>query len=173
MKRIRGREETIFVGIDNGVSGTIGIIDTYVNKTYFLKTPHKSEQSATKKKQKIGRIRHEEFYRILVRHTLRRNAKLILERPFTGKFNKANTSAGRALESMLIAIERLELSFRYADSKEWQKQLLPKGVKGSENLKEASMQIGCRMFPEHRVLIEEHGDADGLLLAEHLRREYI
>lgn len=58
----------------------------------------------------------------------------------------------------------------YCDSKHWQRILLPKGAKGPE-LKKASMDIGCRLFPEHEKLIRKHKDADGLLIAEWARRE--
>ena len=96
--------------------------------------------------------------------------KVFLERPFTGKFNKANVSAARALESTLIALERMELPFEYVDSKEWQKEMLPKGIKGTPELKKASLDIGCRLFPKHKEKIKKHGDADGLLIAEYYRR---
>ena len=40
----------------------------------------------------------------------------------------------------------------YIDSKEWQKELLPSGCKGEE-LKTASRDIGCRLFPKYKDLI--------------------
>jgi len=49
--------------------------------------------------------------------------------------------------------------------------LLPQGIKGDE-LKVASKDIGCRLFPEHTELIVKHKDADGILIAEYCRRKF-
>jgi hypothetical protein len=58
----------------------------------------------------------------------------------------------------------------YMDSGAWQKVLLPAGVKGAPKLKKASKDVGLRMFPMHAEIINEHGDADALLIAEWARR---
>lgn len=169
--RTRGDRTGIYVGIDNGVSGTIGAIYELSGDYFFQKVPVKSEQSYTKKKQNITRINHNRLY-LDLRFMMGENnecARVMMERPFTGQFNKANTSAGRALESTLIALERLNISFQYMDSKEWQKHLLPRGLKGGD-LKKASLDIACRLFPKYRDLIVAHGDGDGILIAEYLRR---
>jgi hypothetical protein len=62
------------------------------------------------------------------------------------------------------------LPYEYTDSKKWQTMLLPQGIKGSDELKKASFDIGCRMFPQHSDLIKRHKDADGILIAEYCRR---
>ena len=49
--------------------------------------------------------------------------------------------------------------------------MLPKGIEGSAELKKASKDIGCRLFPSQADLINKHKDADGLLIAEWARRE--
>jgi hypothetical protein len=82
------------------------------------------------------------------------------------RFN-ATLSAIRALEATLIALEQAQWPYEYIDSKEWQKELLPKGLKGSDELKNASLDIGKRLFPELNI----KKDADGLLIAEYLRRK--
>jgi hypothetical protein len=79
----------------------------------------------------------------------------------------ASMSAVRCLEATLIAIEEVGFSYQYVDSKEWQKLLLPKGLKGSDELKKASFDVGKRMFPTLAI----KKDADGLLIAEYLRRK--
>ena len=56
----------------------------------------------------------------------------------------------------------------YVDSKEWQKVMLPKGVKGSEELKKSSLDIGNRLFPQFEE--NKHKDRDSLLMAEWARR---
>ena len=47
-------ENKLYIGIDNGVTGTIGCI--YNNKTWFFETPVKTEQNYTKAKANISRI---------------------------------------------------------------------------------------------------------------------
>ena len=83
----------------------------------------------------------------------------------------ASVSAIRALEATLIIVELLEIPYIYVDSKEWQRELLPKGCKG-DALKTASKDIGCRLFPQHKELIIKHKDADGILMAEYCRRKF-
>ncbi|MDA3809619.1 MAG: hypothetical protein PF518_04730 [Spirochaetaceae bacterium] len=82
----------------------------------------------------------------------------------------ATLSAIRCLEATIIAFEMYDIPYQYCDSKQWQKELLPAGIKGTPELKKASADIGCRLFPEHEELIQKHGDADGLLIAEWARR---
>lgn len=158
-----------YIGIDNGVSGTIGILGAPISPQ-FIYTPVKSELNYTKKKSNITRINTS-----LLKSTLSQfKPKMVLiERPMVNPSRfQATSSALRALEATLIVLEELNLPYQYIDSKEWQKELLPSGIKGSANLKEASKQIGCRLFPEFCSEIEEHGDADGLLIAEYCRRHY-
>lgn len=173
MIRTRGdkKKERFYIAFDNGVSGTIGIINSHGNSN-FLKTPSYSEQSFTKKKQKISRIKHNEIYDML---SLFHGSSVMigLENPMENSRRfKASISGARAVESTLIAIERLDLPYQYIYSKDWQKVMLPKGTKGKDECKKASMQIACRLFPQHRELIEKHKDGDGLLMAEYLRRGY-
>jgi hypothetical protein len=158
-----------YIGIDNGVSGTIGIIYSH-GKTEFVKTPVKKEQSYTKKKQEISRVVIQDLYEIL---NIPTDVFALVERPMVNgtRFN-ASMSAVRALEATLNILELLDIPYQYIDSKEWQKELLPNGVKGSEELKKASKDIGCRLFPQHRELIEKHKDADGILIAEYAKRHF-
>ncbi len=157
----------IYIGIDNGVTGSIGIITENKN-ALFWKTPCFMEQSYTKAKGNISRIDHGKLYKLLSGYT---NPKVYLERPMVNPMRfKSSVSAIRALESTLIVVETLEMPHEYIDSKQWQKELLPKGVKGAPELKKASLDIGCRLFPKLKKDIIKHGDADGLLIAEWARR---
>jgi hypothetical protein len=160
--------KNIYVAIDNGTTGTIGLIRE--GQILFTKVPTKSEQNYTKKKGNITRIDVSELVNLL--KPLEGDKPFaIIERPFVNpKMFKATISAVRALEAVLNVLEFLRIPYRYIDSKEWQKEMLPEGTKGTPALKKASMDIGCRLFPEHREAIEKHGDADGLLMAEYLRR---
>ena len=155
----------IYIGINNGVSGSMGII-TELDSFFYL-MPVKKELSYTKKKQFVSRIDGVELKKILQRFIL--SPTIALERPMVnpGRF-KATQSAMRALEAVLIVIELLEIPYRYIDSKEWQKVLLPIGLKGDVELKKASLDIGRRLFPQHANNFKK--DADGMLIAEYLRR---
>lgn len=161
----------VFCGIDNGVSGTIGIIDE--TGVEFIKTPVKSEQNYTKKKGNITRVNVKEL-KTFIQDTLNfvnpNDVIVAIERPMVNPTRfQATTSALRALEATLNCIEELELPYIYLDSKEWQKELLPKGVTGTD-LKKASLDIGARLFPQFKDF--KHEDRDGLLMAEFLRRKY-
>lgn len=158
----------IAIGIDNGVTGTIGIITP--EEIVFFDTPIKKELNYTKTVQNISRIDHERLYYILKTFEAI-PCKILLERPFTGQNIKTVQSAMRALESTLVIIELLKIPYDYIDSKEWQRALLPQGLKGTADLKKASKQIGIRLFPQFKEEIEKHGDADGLLIAEYCKRQ--
>jgi len=172
-KKKSNDDAMVFIGIDNGI-GTIGIIEQ--SKTWTsaknIKTPIKKELNYTKAKQNISRLKYDEFKRLLERYIENNyTVKIGLERPMVnpGRF-KATVVAVRILEAMLIAIEELNLPFEYIDSRQWQKVLLPHGVKGSAELKKAGIQIAGRLFP--RLKLSFRPDADGILIAEYLRRKY-
>ena len=164
----------IYIGIDNGVSGSLAYLGKDV--VYFQPTPCRVEQNYTKKKAKITRIDtvaleslfSEWFFRWITSIYVPR---VIFERPYVNpKGFKATVSALRALEAMLIMVEYFNLSYVYVDSKQWQREMLPKGLKGTAELKKASMDIGIRLFPELKGAIRKHKDADSLLMAEWARR---
>ena len=155
-----------YIGVDNGTTGSIGILAD--GKTLYVHTPTKKELSYTKKKQYISRIDTAKLADLLDEFAMD-NAIAILERPLVnpGRF-KATVSGVRALEATLIVLEMLKVPYQYIDSKEWQKALLPSGLKGNE-LKKASLEVGKRLFPQ--VDFSGFKDADGLLIAEYARRK--
>lgn len=157
---------TIHIGIDNGVTGSLGII---TGETASLhKTPTFSEQSYTKTKQNITRIDTKKLFNLLNFEggDSPIHLRCLIERPMVnpGRF-KATVSAIRALEATIIVLEQLSIPYEYIDSKEWQRALLPKGCE-KEELKKAAVDIAKRLFPS----VECNGDADGLLIAEYCRR---
>lgn len=157
----------IWIGIDNGTSNaSIGIIRD--NGSYSLESmPTRRELSYTKKKQWITRIDYQELYTLLA-HECRQQTQIAIERPMVNPQRfKASTSALRALEAVLIVIEQHNLAHIYVDSKQWQKMLLPSGLKTDE-LKRASLSRGRELFPG---LENKLKDYDGLLIAEYLRRK--
>jgi len=159
-----------YIGIDNGVSGSIGIVSSDLDfKPIMIKTPVFSQQNYTKAKANINRIDTKKLKEFLLPYS--KNCFLMLERPLVnpGRF-KATTSALRALEATLIVIEDLNIPFSYIDSKQWQKELLPSGLKGKE-LKTASVDIRCRLFPHLLETIKSQKDGDGILIAEYIKRQ--
>lgn len=153
-----------YIGIDNGVTGTITIIGD--GKVIHFPMPVKSEQSYTKAKQNITRIDYRGLREVLLRNGCTASgAFCLLERPMVnpGRF-KATVSAIRALEATLIVLEQLSISFQYIDSKQWQKALLPQGLDKGD-LKKAAIDVARRLFPEIKTK-----DADSLLIAEYARR---
>ena len=164
----------LYIGIDNGVTGTIGVMaDGY---SQFALTPVKKEPSYTVAKKTITRIEA-----VVLKAYLKQvmaeygcgpeSALAVLERPLINPTRfSASMSASRALEAVLCVLEDLEIPRMYIDSKKWQKDMLPKGVTGSDELKKASLDIASRLFPQHGPAIKKHKDGDGILIAEWARR---
>lgn len=164
----------LYIGIDNGTSGTIGILGEHNN--LFIETPIIKEQSYTKKKEMISRVDINRLYEILTRAMQYEECEpsdcmVVMERPLInpGMF-KTSMNASRTLEAELCVVEMLSIPHVYIDSKQWQREMLPKGIKGSAELKKASKDIGIRMFPAHTELIARHKDADGILIAYWARK---
>jgi hypothetical protein len=152
-----------YIGIDNGTSGSVGIIGP--EGTKFFSMPIFTELSYTKEKKNITRINTEILKSNIMFLT---NPIVLFERPMVnpGRF-AATLSAMRALEATLIIIEQLGYARMYVDSKEWQSVMLPNGLKG-EQLKVASKDIGKRLFPQFATAYKK--DADSILIAEWARR---
>ena len=170
-KKIKVPQTTakVFIGIDNGVSGSIGII--LGDDSMFLPTPTFSQQNYTKAKQNITRIDVVALQKLLAPYKLCK-VMVLLERPMVNPQRwVATASALRALEATLGVVELLGYGYDYIDSKEWQKALLPKGSKGDQ-LKKDSVTIGNRLFPKHEQVIRKQKDADGILIAEYCRRKF-
>ena len=156
-----------YIGIDNGVTGTIAILHP-VFRVFFDKIPVKVEQSYTKAKQNISRIDVKKFKDIFDQYDDISNSYCLIERPMINPTRwKASMSGIRALEATLTVLELYGIPYSYCDSKEWQKSLLPSGLE-KEDLKKASLDIGTRLFPGIQL---KHPDRDGLLIAEYARRK--
>ena len=152
-----------YIGIDNGVSGTIAIIQG--DNVVFRKTPVKKEQDYTKAKKIISRVDIWKLKELL--EPYKDDSFLLLERPLVNPSRfTATASALRCHEAELTIIELLRIPFQFVDSKEWQRALLPKGC---DDTKKASMDIGNRLFPQFREF--KHPDRDALLIAEYAKRK--
>ena len=169
MKRTTHKLDKLYLGFDNGITGTIGVCgNLYMCEQ--VKTPTFSEQNYTKAKGNVTRINTVELLIYLKQLQKKGNLFAILERPMVnpGRF-KATITAMRALEATLGVLEQLSIPYQYIDSKEWQKEMLPKGTKGSAELKKAGIDIAKRLFPS--VVCKP--DADGILIAEWARRKQL
>lgn len=153
-------KKRMFVGVDNGVSGSVGLISEDGSYS-FVRTPVKKELNYTKVKAYINRIDALELSKIL--SVCASNSMVLIERPMVNPSRwVASVSAIRALEATQTVLEQLGLPYAFIDSKEWQKVLLPSGLKGEE-LKSASLNIGKRLFPN---IEGKFADFDGMLLAQ-------
>jgi len=155
-----------YLGIDNGVSGSIGIL-TSDNEVFYYHTPVKKCLNYTKAKKWINRVDHPTIKKLLAEY-LGTNIFAFIERPMINPTRfAASVSAIRAFESLIILLEDFRIGYEVIDSKKWQKELLPSGLVGIE-LKKASLQVVTKLFP--KVELKGFKDGDGLLIAEYCRR---
>lgn len=177
----------MIIGIDNGCSGSIGIIRKDGSYS-FCKTPVKSTDNYQKPKlvtlkTKIGKKKTVEKTNKITRIDVPKLRELItkelhndcepivlIERPLVNpKMFTASTSALRAFEATIIVLEDLSLAYTVCDSKEWQSCFFDSGIKG-EALKTESLKIGTELFP---LIESKHPDRDSLLMAEWYRIKHL
>jgi len=130
----------IFIGIDNGVSGAITILSESGVVLRHIKAPVKNCLNYTKKKAFHNRVNFKALYNTL--QDLRHNAFCMIERPMVNPMRwVASVSAIRCLEATEILLEELQIPYQFIDSKEWQKVLLPSGLKGDQLRKQVLMLL--------------------------------
>jgi len=157
------------IGCDNGPTGNIGVIAP--SETLYFPMPVKKELNYTKQKQFLHRVDVKELYGRLkaLKETNSEGCFCLVERPMINPQRwKPSMSAIRCLEATIIVLELLKIPFEYIDSKAWQRELLPKGLR-KEELKKASLDVGKRLFPQ--IDWKKFKDADGLVIAEWGRRK--
>lgn len=156
-----------YIGIDNGVTGSIGVVGDTREPEFFI-TPIKKSLNYTRKVSWTNRIDTVKLLEILSSYS---NSFVMIERPFVNpKMFKASASALRAMEASIIVFEQLGIPYQFIDSKKWQSAMLGEGLKGSKALKLASLQTGVRLFPQFEDMFIKQKDADGMLIAEWGRR---
>ncbi len=157
--------EKSYIGIDNGISGSLGSLIGN-GQTFLDPMPIRRELNYTKAKKWINRVDFPKLSERLRQLNIM-DTMVLLERPMVnpGRF-AATVSALRAMEATLIAVEQAGMAYQYVDSREWQRVMLPSGLKGEE-LKKASLEVGRRMWPQ----IQTKTDFDSLLMAEWARRK--
>lgn len=151
----------MYIGIDNGISGSVGMIDAESGEYSYIRTPVTKQLNYTKAKSYINRVNAVELIKILS-VVNPATSVVMIERPMVNPSRfQATISAIRALEATQTVLEQLGLSYSFVDSKQWQKEILPSGLKGEE-LKKASLDVGKRLYPS---IEGKFTDYDGLLLA--------
>ena len=177
-----------YIGIDNGVTGGICVVNDIGEVKLYEKTPVKKCLNYTKKKEFLNRLDGVALAEMLKPFA---DACIVaIERPMLNPSRwKASVSALRCDEATLIVLEMLNIPYRYIDSKEWQSEMLPKRkapprtadkkatsvekaqlriqkAKFKKETKELSLAVGNKLFP----LLTFKDDADPVLIAEWARR---
>jgi hypothetical protein len=156
-----------YIGIDNGITGSIGIAGDNRDPQFHI-TPIKKSLNYTRKvgwTHRIDTVKLQELLCVFC------DSFVLIERPFVNpKMFKASVSAIRAMEASIIVFEQLGVPYEFIDSKKWQKAMLGEGIKGAKDLKIASLQTGIRLFPQFEEMFTKQKDADGMLIAEWGRR---
>jgi hypothetical protein len=182
----------LWIAIDNGTSGSIAVLDPEGNLVYHSVVPTKECLNYTKEKAWITRIDFSGMRDILYPFTVGHNLSCYVERPaINPHMFRTSICASRSLESTEILLELLKIPYQFVDSREWQREMLPKGLlnkvaetkkiknekerkkvrkERKKELKLASDQIVKRLFPE--VILKTTGDGDSILIAEYARRKY-
>ena len=159
------------IGIDNGSTGTIGIITP--SGAHFFETPTQEYLHYGKKGTVSNRLDRKATAEkinasLSASGVTVDQVRVFIERPFTAgpMMIKSMLSAHRMFEATICLLEDLNLGYDVIDSGEWQKPVLG-GIKGSPELKKASLLRGSQLYPQFAAEIKRHGDADGLLIAHH------
>jgi len=114
-----------FIGIDNGVTGSICVLDADGNCLLYIPTPVVKCLNYTKAKEMINRVVVRDLADALQPYA--KTATVLLERPLVnpGRW-KATVSAIRCDEATRGVLEALKAKLIYVDSREWQTSMLPK-----------------------------------------------
>lgn len=168
-------KKTVFIGIDNGPSGSIGI-QIYNSKgmrqeVQFFETPTYMMQDYTKAKQRISQLdllALRKQWKIFKEY----NVYIAMERPLVNPGRFTATKVGLRVHQQFLDLCKI-LRFPEPvslDSKQWQKKFLPKGTTGEE-LKKRSKEIGMKIWPMCADAMRKHKDADGMFISEWIRKE--
>lgn len=161
----------VYVALDNGATGSIGIIHQRTGAVYFSGVPTITVQDYTQRKKNIDRIDKKELQSIISKYVNESDSVFCyIERPMKNPARfEASISAARAFESTVIIMEELNIGYEVIDSRIWQKKMLPSGTKGEADLKQASFDVGIEMHPELASQIIKQNDADALLMVEYAK----
>jgi hypothetical protein len=153
--------EFYYIGIDNGTTGSITILDNYCKIIYHDAIPTIQTINYTKKIKYIKRINFKKLIEILFPYS--RKSRAITERPaINPKFMNTSILAARSFEILITAFEYVGIGYEVIDSKEWQKAIL--GITKGENLKFIADEKAKQLF---QIDIKK-GFGDSVLMAYYL-----
>lgn len=176
-----------FIGIDNGVTGSVCVLDENGNCLEYFPTPVQKTLNYTKAKEFITRVKGDDLGKKLRKYA--EDATAVIERPLVNPARwKATVSAIRCDEATRNILEILGIKFIYVDSREWQTPMLPKRTAATKlpstatsaekaahkaaadrfknETKELSLMVAQRLFPS----VSFSKDGDAALMAEWARR---
>ncbi len=167
------------IGIDNGTSGAMCVLRAGCGHTFkpevshFWRTPSLEWRNYQKEIKFTSRLDVPALISKLRPFSNLESVVAVLERPLVNPTRfTASLCAVRCFEATMVVLEQFGIPYRIIDSKEWQSALLPRGIKGPANLKEAG-RIWCRSkYPhlayehdERKPLKYAPDDADAVLIA--------
>lgn len=135
----------------------------------FRPLPVTDVQDFYRCKSIISRVRSMDLLGLLAPLPVEYATRAIIERPASSMPFSRHVGTVRRLEAVLVVLELLTIPYEFVDAKEWQRTVLPSGLKAGAPTRRASMDIGKRLFPQHSETINSIGHADALLLAEFYR----
>lgn len=167
---------SVFIGIDNGSTGSIGIQE-YTSKgvrqrVRFFLTPTYMMQDYQKRAKRISQLDMPTLRKVLRRYREDGwEVHIAMERPFTGQFQSATVCAARIHQQYIDMFYFMRLPTpQIIDSKQWQGKFLPKGTR-KEQLKTLSMELAMKRWPKYADVMQKHKDADGMWICEWMRKE--
>jgi hypothetical protein len=154
-------EEFYYIGIDNGTTGSITILDNYCKIIYHDAVPTIQTINYTKKIKYITRINFKKLVEILSPYSGKSRA--ITERPaINPKFMNTSILAARSFEILITALEYVGIGYEVIDSKEWQKAIL--GNIHGKDLKFIADEKAKQLFQ----IDVKKGFGDSILIAYYL-----
>ena len=167
---------SVFIGIDNGSTGSIGIQVYNANgvrtKYRFMETPTFMMQDYQKRAKRISQLDFDVLRRMLRRYRDEGcEIHTAMERPTTGKFFNTMICAARIHQQYIDLFTFMRVPMpQVIDSKQWQEKFLPHGTR-KEGLKRASLELALRRWPKYADVMSKHKDADGMWICEWMRKE--
>jgi hypothetical protein len=176
-----------FIGIDNGITGSICVLDEGGKCLVYVPTPTQKTLNYTKAKEYVTRVTIKALADLLSPYA--KDATVVLERPMInpGRW-AASVSAIRCDEATRGVLEALGAKLIYVDSREWQTPMLPnrkavtkanktctaeeraqikkQAAAFANETKALSLMVAQRLFPY--LMFKKDGDA--VLMAEWARR---
>lgn len=151
--------------IDNGVTGSIGVYGT--DDCAYMRKPVVEEQGYQKSKKPMKYPDSGALFNIIMTYQEKYGTQdmiVVCERPMInpGRFT-ASVSGAICFATEREVLRDAGVPYMYCDSRDWQRTMLPSGVKGATELKRASREKGLILFPSLADIIRKQGDADGIL----------